>query len=126
MTQVEPSGAVTAVELATFCRQIGAMLAAGVDLLRAIQVAAEQTPGLRLKAVAQQLRGDLEDGRLMAAALSRFPDIFSPFFVSMVRQGEREGVLSQVMTSMADYLDRERFGAAVGYAGGAGGLDVGE
>jgi hypothetical protein len=129
MTQVESLGAITAGELATFCRQVGAMLSAGVDLLRALQVAQDQTPSQRLRSVAQQLRGDLENGRLMATALTRFPDLFSPFFVSMVRQGEREGVLAQVMTSMADYLDRERNGAsaAAPVGGGAGGgLDVGE
>jgi Type II secretion system (T2SS), protein F/ClpX C4-type zinc finger len=125
MTQVDPLGAITAGELATFCRQIGVMLTAGVDLLRALHVAAEQTPSQRLKAVAQQVRDDLEDGRLMAAALMRYPDLFSPFFISLVRQGEREGVLAQVMTSMADYLDRERLGiSAVSPGGGAGGQDV--
>lgn len=125
MTQVDPLGAVTAGELATFCRQLGVMLSAGVDLLRAIQVAADQTPSQRLKAVAQHLRDDLEDGRLLVTAIMRYPDLFSPFFVSMVRQGEREGVLAQVMTSMADYLDRERLGiSAASPVGGAGSQDV--
>ena len=44
---------------AIFCRQIGAMLTAGVDLLRALKVAAEQSPNPRLKAVSRQLCLDL-------------------------------------------------------------------
>jgi hypothetical protein len=128
MTQTESAGVITASELAIFCRQVGAMLAAGVDLLQAIQIASDQSASQRLKTVARQLRTDLENGRLLATALTRYPDLFSPFFVSMVRQGEREGVLAQVMASMADYLDRER-GAGSGPAttpAGAAALDLGE
>jgi len=116
---------ITAPELAVFCRQVGAMLVAGVDILRALQVAADQSGSERLQHVAAHLRRDLENGRLLHAALGRFPDLFSPFFVSMVRQGEREGVLGQVLTSLADYLDREH-GAAPGHVDGpaAGAFDI--
>jgi hypothetical protein len=41
--------------------------------------------------------------------------------VSMVRQGEREGVLGQVLTSMADYLEREHGGAPGHVQGNAAG-----
>jgi hypothetical protein len=112
---------ITSQELAVFCRQVGAMMVAGVDILRALDVASEQAGNERLVRVAQSLRRDLENGRLLAAAVTRFPDLFSPFFVSMVRQGEREGVLGQVLTSLADYLDRERGGAPGHVAGGAAG-----
>jgi hypothetical protein len=121
-------GVVTSAELAVFCRQIGAMLVAGVDLLRALQVAADQCSSQRLKSVVRQVRTDLEDGRLLATALTRFPDLFSPFFLSLVRQGEREGVLAQVMTQMADYLALESGGFAGQTATtvGRGGVDLGE
>jgi hypothetical protein len=93
--------------------------------LRALQVAADQSGSERLQRVAAHLRGDLENGRLLAVALGRYPDLFSPFFVSMVRQGEREGVLGQVLTSLADYLDREHAGAP-GHVDGptAGAFDI--
>jgi hypothetical protein len=116
---------ITAQELAVFCRQVGAMMVAGVDILRALQVAADQSGSERLQRVAARLRQDLENGRLLAVALGRYPDLFSPFFVSMVRQGEREGVLGQVLTSLADYLDREHAGAP-GHVDGraAGAFDI--
>jgi hypothetical protein len=118
---------ITAQELAVFCRQVGAMMVAGVDILRALHVAADQSGSERLQRVAAHLRQDLENGRLLAVALGRYPDLFSPFFVSMVRQGEREGVLGQVLTSLADYLDREYAGApghVDGKASGAFDIDA--
>lgn len=124
-TTVTAGRPISAPELAVFCRQVGAMLVAGVDILRALQVAADQSGSERLQRVATHLRHDLENGRLLNVALGRYPDLFSPFFVSMVRQGEREGVLGQVLTSLADYMDREH-GGAPGHVDGpaAGGFDI--
>lgn len=125
MTGISTARPITSKELAVFCRQVGAMLMAGVDILRALQVASDQSGSERLKRVTASLRHDLENGRLLATALGRYPDLFSPFFVSMVHQGEREGVLGQVLSSLADYLDREHGGAPGHVAGlAAGAFDI--
>jgi hypothetical protein len=121
------AAAITSNELAVFCRQVGTMLLAGVDLLRALRVASEQSDSLRLHSVAQRIVRDLEAGRVMAWSLSRFPDLFSPFFVHMVRQGEAEGVLGEVLTTMAEYLEREQGPVPGHLRGPAGhGFDIDE
>src|SRR5436309_1694104 len=118
---------ITSGELALFCRQIGTMLVAGVDMLRALRVAGEQTDSVRMRSVAQRIGRDMSAGRVMAWSLSRFPDLFSPFFVHMVRQGESEGVLGEVLTTMADYLEREEGPVPGHLAGPAGsGFDIDE
>ena len=123
----EPAAPITSGELALFCRQLGAMLLAGVDVLRALNVAAEQTDSARLRSVVQRIARDMSNGRVMAWSLSRFPDLFSPFFVHMVRQGESEGVLGEVLTTMADYLEREEGPVPGHLAGPAGaGFDIDE
>jgi len=119
--------AITSGELALFCRQLGTMLLAGVDVLRALRVAGEQTDTARLQSVAQRIGRDMAAGRVMAWSLSRFPDLFSPFFVNMVRQGESEGVLGEVLTTMADYLEREQGPVPGHLQGPAGrGFDIDE
>jgi hypothetical protein len=123
----DPAVAITSGELALFCRQVGTMLLAGVDMLRALRVAGEQTDSLRLRSVAQRIGRDMAAGRVMAWSLSRFPDLFSPFFVHMVRQGESEGVLGEVLTTMADYLEREQGPVPGHLRGPAGhGFDIDE
>src|SRR5438445_580579 len=118
---------ITSGELALFCRQIGTMLLAGVDVLRALRVAGEQTESVRLRSVAQRIGRDMAAGRVMAWSLSRFPDLFSPFFVHMVRQGESEGVLGEVLTTMAEYLEREQGSVPGHLQGPAGhGFDIDE
>jgi len=123
----DASNAITSLELALFCRQVGTMLLAGVDVLRALRVAGEQTESRRLESVAQRIGRDMAAGRIMAWSLSRFPDLFSPFFVHMVRQGEAEGVLGEVFTTMADYLEREQGPVPGHLRGPAGqGFDIDE
>jgi hypothetical protein len=123
----DPAIAITSGELALFCRQVGTMLLAGVDMLRALRVAGEQADNIRLRSVAQRIGRDMAAGRVMAWSLSRFPDLFSPFFVNMVRQGESEGVLGEVLTTMADYLEREQGPVPGHLQGPAGhGFDIDE
>src|SRR5712691_5490834 len=123
----DPAVAITSGELALFCRQVGTMLLAGVDMLRALRVAGEQADSVRLRSVAQRIGRDMAVGRVMAWSLSRFPDLFSPFFVHMVRQGESEGVLGEVLTTMADYLEREQGPVPGHLQGPAGhGFDIDE
>ncbi len=50
---------------------------------------------------------DLQAGSSIAGALSKHPDVFSEFYVNMVKAGEESGKLTQVFTFMADYLDRQ-------------------
>jgi hypothetical protein len=123
----DASNVITSLELALFCRQVGTMLLAGVDVLRALRVAGEQTESRRLESVAQRIARDMAAGRVMAWSLSRFPDLVSPFFVHMVRQGEAEGVLGEVFTTMADYLEREQGPVPGHLRGPAGqGFDIDE
>jgi hypothetical protein len=127
-SQLDERGeSITSTVLALFCRQVGTMLLAGVDVLRALKVAGEQTDNARLRSVSQRIGRDMAAGRVMAWSLSRFPDLFSPFFVHMVRQGEAEGVLGEVLTTMADYLEREQGPVPGHLLGPAGsGFDIDE
>jgi len=107
-------------ELAQFTRQLGAMLQAGIDILRALEVASRQSGNPRLIQVSRDLRETLADGRLFADAAGRYPEIFSPFYIQMTRQGERDGVLGPALLSLADYLDQElQRGPASGGGGAA-------
>lgn len=97
---------VTAAELASFTRQLGAMLDAGVDVLRALRIASQHSNNPQLMDAARTIAHRLEDGREFHAAIAPHPDIFDPFYVEMARQGESDGLLGKALLSVADYLDR--------------------
>ncbi len=107
------SAGVSRIELSLLCRQFSAMLSAGVDAFRGIEVLRRQTDNPRLMEVLEGVGQDLALGKSLSHALSRYPHYFSPLFISMVRQGEREGILGEVMLKLAEHLEREA--AAFGF-----------
>lgn len=111
---------VTPADLATFTRQLGAMLDAGIDVLRALRIASEHSGHKVLIAASRDIRKGLEDGREFHDAIISHPDLFDAFYVEMARQGEKDGLLGRALLSVADYLDRlAQSGASVASAGGA-------
>ncbi|MFA4028993.1 MAG: hypothetical protein GDYSWBUE_001575 [Candidatus Fervidibacterota bacterium] len=94
-------------QLATLCRQFSALYSAGVDMLRILKVLRQQAEDERLVEILLSVEKDLRMGKSLAAGFARFPTVFSPMFISMVRQGEREGILDDIMLRLAEHLERE-------------------
>ncbi|HHH42627.1 MAG TPA: type II secretion system F family protein [Gammaproteobacteria bacterium] len=99
---------VTLIDLVQFSRQMHSLLKAGVPILSALSGLAAS---LRNRTLAKTLAGvveQLEAGRDFSTALSRYPEVFSVFYVSLVRVGETSGRLQEVFRQLAAYLDREK------------------
>ena len=108
------------VELMLFSRQMYTLLKAGVPILRALAGLQESTTNPTLGAVIQDLRSGLDAGRELSAGMRRHPDIFSAFYVSLVRVGELTGELENIFIRLYQHLDfereiRERVKAALRY-----------
>ena len=50
---------------------------------------------------------DLQAGTSISGSLAKYPDVFSDFYVNMVKAGEETGKLNQIFSYLADYLDRQ-------------------
>lgn len=94
-------------ELISICRQVGSMMEAGVDILRITRVLRAQTDNPRLLNAYDLLDHDLRMGQSLADAMEDVPDIFSPFAVSLVRQGEARNDIAGAFYKIADFLQKE-------------------
>lgn len=83
---------------------LSAMLSAGLPVSRALAVAERQARNPKLKHTLLMVRGDIQKGGALYAALDKFPNIFSKLFVAMVRAGEKSGTLDEALTSISDQL----------------------
>jgi hypothetical protein len=92
-------------ELATMCRQFASLTHAKVNILDIFESLREQSSSPLLREVMGSVQTDVENGRSLATAFSRYPQVFSPFFISMVRQGELEGELDRVFADLANYYE---------------------
>lgn len=98
---------ITPHELISVCRQIGGMMEAGVDILRITRVLRSQTSNQRLLDLYDTIDHELTMGRGLADVLARASDVFSPFAISLVRQGEERNNLAAAFLRLADFLERE-------------------
>lgn len=92
---------VTNAEIAAMCQQFASLTHAQLNILDIFEALREQSSNPLLREVIDSVRTDVENGRTLATAFSRYPNVFSPFFISMVRQGELEGELDKAFSDLA-------------------------
>ena len=59
-------------------------------------------------ALLQQIRDDVRGGKSLSQALDVRRDVFSRFYVNIVRAGEAGGALGVVLTRLADTMERNK------------------
>lgn len=94
-------------DLAIMARQLATMINAGLSLLRAISILAEQTESKPLAKVLMQVRSDVEAGISFSQALGKHEAVFPPLMINMVKAGEIGGFLDQVLVSVAENFEDE-------------------
>lgn len=111
---------VQSMDVQLFSRQMHTLLKAGVPILRGLAGLQESSMNKAFARVLQDVRESLDSGRDLSAALRRQPQVFSPFYVSMVRVGEMTGQMEEVFLRLFNFLEferemRERVKAALRY-----------
>lgn len=87
-------------------RQISTLFKAQVSALRVFQLLALESENPSLKRSLDEVTEDIQGGVSLSGALAKHPEVFSDFYVNMVRAGEESGNLSNTFQYLADYLDR--------------------
>ena len=94
-------------DITVMARQMATMIAAGLSLLRTLDILAEQTDNKRLSEVLVQVRSDLEAGSSLSDAMARHAKVFPPLMVNLVRAGETGGFLEQSLESAANTYEKD-------------------
>lgn len=93
-------------EIVILSRQVATLFSAQVSALKIFQMIAKETENPKLRDALTEIASDIQGGSSLAKALEKQSDIFSPFYVNMVRAGEESGNLENTFMALADYLDR--------------------
>jgi MSHA biogenesis protein MshG len=99
---------VSSMDVQLFSRQIYTLLKAGVPIMRGLAGLQESAISAAFGRVLKDLRESLDAGRELSAAMRRHPDVFSNFYLSMVRVGEMTGRLEEVFLRLFDHLEFDR------------------
>jgi type IV pilus assembly protein PilC len=93
-------------EVVILSRQIATLFEAQVSALRIFRLLGSEMSNKKLQRILNDVSNDLQGGSTISRALARHPDVFSEFYVSMVKSGEESGTLEKTFMYLADYLDR--------------------
>lgn len=99
---------VTSMDVQLFSRQMHTLLKAGVPIMRGLAGLQESAISPAFGRVIKDIRESLDAGRELSAAMHRHPDVFSSFYLSMVRVGEMTGRLDEVFLRLFDHLEFDR------------------
>src|SRR2546428_5428225 len=94
-------------DVAVFSRQFATLVNSGLPILRALSILEQQTESRIISKAVGQVRGEIERGSSLSAAMAKYPKVFSNLYVAMVRSGETGGVLESVLDRLADNMERE-------------------
>ncbi|MDP3043157.1 MAG: type II secretion system F family protein [bacterium] len=94
-------------DLVIFSRQFAVMISANVAMVQALKIVAEQTDNLKLKAVVLDVSNEVDSGSKLSDGLAKRPNVFSNFFISVVRSGETSGKLDEVLNYLADEMEKD-------------------
>ena len=100
-------GKVPLARLLFFFRQFATMSGAGVPIVQSLTTLAGQARNEKLTAIVLEIRGHVEAGRPVSVGMQRYPEVFSPIMMSLVRAGETAGFFDEALNQVADYIERE-------------------
>src|SRR5213083_2010259 len=93
-------------DVVVFTRQFATMINAGLPLVQALDILAQQTENKRLAETTRQVVYDVESGHTLADALRKHPKAYSDLYVNMVAAGEAGGILDTILVRLAQFLEK--------------------
>lgn len=94
-------------DIVILSRQVATLFDAQVSALKAFTMLSSNVENKLLSQKLTQIADDIQAGVSISGALAKHPDVFSNFYVNMVKAGEESGKLNQTFVYLADYLDRQ-------------------
>ncbi|MDJ0739721.1 MAG: type II secretion system F family protein [Gammaproteobacteria bacterium] len=91
-----------------FTRELATLLQAGVPLDRALGMLAETVNHGEMTAVVADLQSNVRQGATLADALAGHDQVFSRFYINLVRAGESGGALETVLLRLAEHLEQAK------------------
>jgi type IV pilus assembly protein PilC len=100
-------GRISTSDKVNFTRQLATMVAAGLPLTEALTILETQASPAMARVVGEILR-EVEGGGSLSKALEKHPRVFDQVYIALVRAGESAGILDNVLTRLAENLEKQR------------------
>ncbi len=93
-------------DLAGFFRELATLINAKVPIVQALKAIETQTENKFLRFIVRDVAADVEDGAPLSDSLAKYPDVFSPLVISVIRSGEVSGNLQNAILFVAENMEK--------------------
>lgn len=94
-------------DLSIFCRQFVSMLKAGISIIDALDMLAQQTESKNMAKAIRAVQHDIEKGDSLSDSMGKHPKVFPEIMVNMVTAGEASGKLETTFEHMAVHFEKD-------------------
>ncbi len=94
-------------EVMHFSRQLGAFVRAGVPIVDAVNVIAQEASNERFKSVLVEVSDALRGGETFTDAMATHADVFPRYYIDILHSAELTGSLDAVLDQLAEYIERD-------------------
>lgn len=91
-----------------FSEHLAIMLDAGIPLREALEVMMGQVSSKNLQKMLKVMIADMSDGFTLSSSLEKFPRVFKPFSVNIIRVGESSGTLPSALHYQSSQLEKAK------------------
>ncbi|MEG1482217.1 type II secretion system F family protein [Clostridium sp.] len=97
---------ITQKDLSILCRELYFSLSSGITILDSLSIVKDQLENKRLENILNNVFRDVEKGKMISEAFSKFKDMPS-LFIYMLKVGEATGRLDEIMEDLSDFYDKQ-------------------
>lgn len=90
-----------------YCRQFATLIRAGVSIIEATNILAQQSSSKPLKKALEQVEEDVRGGLAFSQAVTKHPKIFPDLFVNLMKSGEAAGNIDETLDRLATTFEKQ-------------------
>ncbi len=94
-------------DILDFTTQLAVMIRAGISLRAALDGIADQITNPKFRKILLAIKMDVESGKQFSEAIAKYPKLFGPLYVNMVRASEMSGSFSSMLDRIAGYVAQQ-------------------
>jgi type IV pilus assembly protein PilC len=92
--------------LAEFARSLATLLAGGIPLVQALEIAVSSVGNLHIRSLVEPTVQQVREGQAFYSALES-ADVYDALEIDMIKVGEATGSLDQMLQSVSEFLDEQ-------------------
>lgn len=95
-------------DLVHFTRQLSTMITAGLTLVESLTILSQQVTKPAIIKFVGQIEEEVKGGRTFGEVLQKYPRVFPPIYLALVKAGEASGKLDVILSRLAENLEKSK------------------